>query len=168
MRQVSTTVTKVIAKPKKPLFAWFIPVVGDELHTVLKKAAMLPGVERTTNTTGPWDVPGSNRTIHLTDGSTVHEEVTAGDHPTNGAPGYFAYRVTEFTNPIRFLVKEARGQWWFTDDPGGTHVKWTYSFVARFWPAVLVLLPLVKILWSRYMAAALAETKRRAEAEVEA
>lgn len=96
-------------------------VFYNQLETVLKDAAFLPGVASTTDTTGPWDVPGSTRIVHLTDKNTVRETVTAAT-----APDYFAYEPTECSNPaIRFLVKEARGRWWFIDEGSGTQAKWT-------------------------------------------
>ena len=164
MATVSTTVTSRIAAPRRPLFAWLVPgVFFDQLGTVLRNAAGLPGVWRTTGTTGPWDVPGSYRTVHTTDRQSAREEVTAAN-----APDYFAYKVTDFTQPlIRRLVKEARGQWWFTDDGDGTRAKWTYSFEARSPWALPILVPLIKIAWHRYMRAAMDVTRRRAEREVE-
>ena len=163
MAQVSTTVVLSIAAPRKPFYAWLVPgVFYNQLETVLRDAAFLPGVASTTDTTGPWDVPGSTRIVHLTDGNTVRETVTAAT-----APDYFAYRLTEFSNPmIRFLVKEARGQWWFTDDGGGLQAKWTYIAESKSFLGVLMLLPVIKILWNRYMKAAMKVTKQRAEKEV--
>lgn len=165
MTTVSSTVESTIAAPRGPFWTWLVPgVFFNELHTVLRDAAFMPGVERTTDTTGPWDVPGSNRIIHTTDGSTVRETVTSAV-----APDYFAYRVTEFTSPlIRRLVTEARGQWWFSDAGAGTHAKWTYSFDTKAFWAVPLLFPMVKLLWSRYMKAAMNVTKERAEVEVKA
>lgn len=163
MAKVATTVTVSIAAPREAFYAWLVPgVFFDELETVLHGAAGLPGVTKTTGTTGPWDVPGSSRTIHLTDGNTAREEVTAAN-----APDYFAYVVTEFTHPlVRRLVKESRGQWWFTDDGSGTHVKWTYAFEGRSVLAMPLILPLVKILWNRLMKAGMENIKERAEKEV--
>jgi hypothetical protein len=163
MAKVATTVTSSIAVPRKPFYAWLVPgVFFDQLDTVLRDAAGLPGVAKTTGTTGPWDVPGSYRTVHTTDGFSAREEVTAVD-----APNYFAYVVTNFTQPmIRRLVKEARGQWWFTDEGSGTHAKWTYEVEGTSILAVPLLLPVIKILWNRYMKAAMKLTKERAEKEV--
>jgi Polyketide cyclase / dehydrase and lipid transport len=137
-------------------------VFYTELETVLRDAALMPGVTKTTDTTGPWDKAGSTRIVHLTDGNTVRETVTSAT-----APDYFAYRLTEFSNPmIRVLVKEARGQWWFTDEGAGLHAKWTYTAESRNPVAALLLVPFIKILWNRYMQAAMKVTKERAEAEV--
>lgn len=165
MTTVSSTVEATIHAPREPLFQWLVPgVFFDQLETVLRDAAFMPGVERTSGTTGPWDVPGSHRIVHTTDGNQVREEVTAAV-----APEYFSYRVTEFTSAlIRPLVSEARGQWWFTEANGSTHAKWTYSFDTKAIWATPLLYPMVKVLWKRYMQAAMDTTKRRAEAEVKA
>ena len=88
----------------------------NQLETVLRDEAGLPGVTRTTGTTGPWDVAGSTRIVHLSDGTTCRETVKVAT-----APDYFAYRLTEFSSRmIGRLVQEANGQWWFTDEGSGT------------------------------------------------
>ncbi|WP_437980388.1 SRPBCC family protein [Sorangium sp. So ce117] len=163
MSTVSSIVSSRIAVPRAPLFAWLVPGVFDtELHTVLRAGYGFPGAEWTSGTTGPWDVPGSYRTIHLTDGSTVREEVVAAD-----APDYFSYAVTNFTNPIlRWLVKEARGQWWFTDDGAGTKVKWLYEFEGTSALATLLLTPAIKVLYNWYMVAGVQRIKKRAQNEL--
>jgi polyketide cyclase/dehydrase/lipid transport protein len=163
MAEVATTVVSSIAAQRKPFYTWLVPgVFYSELETVLRDAAFLPGVSRTSDTTGPWDRPGSTRIVHLTDGTTVRETVTSAT-----APDYFAYRLTEFSSAmIRMLVKEARGQWWFTDNGAGLQAKWTYTAVSRNPIATLMLYPVIKILWNRYMKAAMKATRQRAEAEV--
>jgi hypothetical protein len=163
MAEVATTVTSTIAVPREPFYGWLVPgVFSDELDTVLRRTAGVPGVANTSGTTGPWDVPGSYRTVHTTDGHSVREEVTAAH-----APDYFAYVVSDFTQPlVRLLVKEARGQWWFTPGSEGTRAQWTYAFEGRAPWAMPFLLPVVKIFWNRYMRAAMRVTKERAEKEV--
>jgi hypothetical protein len=163
MAAVATTVVASIGAQRNPFYAWLIPgVFYNQLETVLRDAAFLPGVAKTTDTTGPWDKAGSTRIVHLTDGTTVRETVTSAT-----APDYFAYRLTEFSSPmIRMLVKEARGQWWFTDSGSGLQAKWTYTAESRNPLAAVLLVPVIKILWNRYMKAAMNVTKTRAEAEV--
>jgi hypothetical protein len=163
MAEVSTTVVSYIAAPRKPFYAWLVPgVFYSELETVLKDAAFMPGVTKTTDTTGPWDKAGSTRIVHLTDGNTVRETVT-----TATAPDYFAYHLTEFSNPmIRLVCKQARGQWWFTDSGSGLQAKWTYTAESTNPLAFFMLYPVIRILWHRYMQAAMNTTKTRAEAEV--
>jgi hypothetical protein len=145
------------------LYAWLIPgVFYDQLDTVLRDEAGLPGVTRTTGTTGPWDIAGSTRIVHLSDGTTCRETVK-----TATTPDYFAYRLTDFTSRmVGALVREATGQWWFTDAGGGTQAKWTYTAEARSILAMPLLFPVIRILWHRYMRAAMTRIHARAEREV--
>jgi hypothetical protein len=163
MAEVATTVVALIAAQRQPFYTWLVPgVFYDQLDTVLRDAAFMPGVAKTTDTTGPWDKPGSTRVVHLTNGSSCRETVTSAT-----APDYFAYRLSEFSNPlIRWLVKEARGQWWFTDSGSGLQAKWTYTAETKNLFGVLLVAPVIKILWNRYMKAAMKITKERAEAEL--
>ena len=151
MPSVATTVSVRIAEPREPLFARFIPV---ELPAILHAYGPVPAVAATSDQTGPWDVVGSSRTVHLADGSTASERVTACT-----TPSYFAYTVSGFTNPVRFLARAAHGQWWFDaapDDPGATDVRWTYAFEARSRAAALVLAPIVRFAWRGFMRRGLA------------
>jgi len=163
MPNVSTTVISSIAAPRKAFYAWLIPgVFYNELETVLRDEAGLPGVTRTTGTTGPWDVAGSTRIVHLSDGTTCRETVKVAT-----APDYFAYRLTEFSSRmIGMLVREANGQWWFTDDGSGTKAKWTYTAEGRSALVMPILIPVIRILWHRYMSSAMKQIKARAEKEV--
>jgi len=163
MAKVSTTVEASIAAPRSAFYAWLVPgVFSNQLETVLRDAASLPGVAKTTDTTGPWDVPGSTRIVHLTDGTRCRETVKEAT-----APDSFAYTLTEFSSPpVAALVKEAGGQWWFTDHDGGTHAKWTYTAESKSAAGIVVLTPIITILWHHYMTAALGVIKARAEAEV--
>jgi hypothetical protein len=163
MAEVATTVVSFINAQRAPFYSWLVPgVFYRELETVLRDAAFMPGVTKTTDTTGPWDTPGSSRIVHLTDGNTVRETVMNAT-----APDYFAYRLTEFSNPIiRAVCREARGQWWFTDRDNGLYAKWTYTAESKGLLGYFLLYPVIKILWHRYMQAAINRTKARAEAEV--
>jgi hypothetical protein len=159
MPSVATTVQRTIAVAREPLFARFIPV---DLPDILKRYGPVPAVVRTSGQTGPWDVVGSSRTVHLSDGSSATERVTACE-----APRHFGYTVSGFTNPVRLLAREARGQWWFeedADDAGATRVRWTYAFEARSRPAALLLAPVVKLAWRGFMRRALSELDRLARA----
>ena len=164
MAKVATTVIATIAVPRKALWTWLVPgVFYDQLDSVVRDEAGLPGCVKTTGTTGPWDVAGSTRIVHLTDETSVRETVKVAT-----APDYFAYRLTDFSGRmVRLLVREAGGQWWFTDEGSGTRVKWTYTAESRTWLAMLILFPVIRILWNRYMRSSMAVIKARAEKEVE-
>ena len=82
MSKVSTTVEAAIAAPRTAFYAWLVPgVFSNQLETVLRDAASLPGVEKTTGTTGRWDAAGSTRIVHLTDGTSCRETVQESTAP---------------------------------------------------------------------------------------
>lgn len=143
--EVSVTRRAVIPGAPDAVFAFI--AAEDVLPKVLTGYGPLPAVVSTSGNTGPWDTPGSARVIHLADGSTVREQVTHFDKP-----GYFAYRVWEFGNPIiRSLATEARGEWTFAAAPGGTQVNWTYTFTAKNGLTALPLSAIAQVLWRGYM-----------------
>ncbi len=162
MAKVATTVIATIAVPKQALWRWLVPgVFYDQLESVLRDEAGLPGVATTTGTTGPWDVAGSTRIVHLMDQTSVRETVKVAT-----APDYFAYRLTDFSGRmLRLLVREAGGQWWFIDEGSGTHVKWTYTAESRTILAMPILFPFIRVLWNRYMSTSMRIIKARAERE---
>jgi hypothetical protein len=147
---VSTTVNQRIAEPRDALFARFIPI---KLEDILKAYGPVPAVVGTSDQTGPWDVVGSSRTVRRSDGSHASERVTRCETPET-----FGYTVSGFTNPVRFLAREARGVWTFAEAPdggGGTDVTWTYTFAARSPIHAAVLAPVVRFAWRGFMARAL-------------
>jgi hypothetical protein len=163
MAKVATSVIATIVVPRDALWTWLVPgVFYDQLDSVVRDEAGLPGCTKTTGTTGPWDVAGSTRIVHLSDETYVRETVKVAT-----PPHYFAYRLTDFSSRmIRLLVREASGQWWFTDEGSGTHVKWTYTAESRTRLAMLILFPVIRILWTRYMRSSMRVIKTRAEKEI--
>jgi hypothetical protein len=144
MPNVATTVSIRIDRAREPLFDWFIPI---ELPRILTGWGPIPAVVATSDQSGPWDTPGSRRTVHLADGSLAHERVTA-----CARPAVFAYTVNGFSGPVRHAAVEGRGQWWFeAAGAGATDVRWTYTFQARSRAAALLLTPVVKIAWRGFM-----------------
>jgi len=158
MPQVSTTVSCTVNVPRSSLFNWFIPI---NLADILLGYGPLPAVVRTSNQSGTWDQPGSNRIVHLSDGNTAFEEVTDCEHPS-----YFAYRVSKFTNIIRFLAKVASGQWWFTNKGSKTDIKWQYTFDAHNILTAILLLLIVHLFWKGFMRVGIDNTKRLAEEQI--
>jgi hypothetical protein len=159
MPSVATTVSVRVAAAREPLFDWFIPI---ELPRILTGWGPVPAVVSTSDQSGPWDTPGSRRTVHLADGSTAHERVTACERPAS-----FGYTVDGFSGPVRHVAVEGRGRWAF--DPAGagaTDVHWTYASQARSRAAALLLTPVVKIAWRGFMRRALHRLAELARDEV--
>lgn len=138
----------------------FAVIVPIDLASIFDRFGPIPGVAGTRDQSGLWDHPGASRTVLLTDGSEAREQLTAFD-----APNHFAYRVGPFTGPLRHLVRQANGAWWFTaTGPTTTHIHWTYTFQGSPWATPLIRL-LLAPLWSRYAQRALANAIAQAEAE---
>jgi hypothetical protein len=57
---------------------------------------------------------------------------------------------------LKYLMTEARGQFWFEEANGGTKLKWTYIFQAKNLLAKLPLTLFVKSQWKGYMDVCLA------------
>ncbi|WOH50126.1 SRPBCC family protein [Bradyrhizobium sp. sBnM-33] len=130
-----------------PIADVFDFVAGEDvLPKILTGYGLVPAVAFTSDVSGPWDQVGSHRIVHLADGSTAEESVTHYDHAS-----YFAYRVSNPSFSLKHLMVDARGQFWFMEEKGGTRVKWTYSFAAKNRLARIPLALFVKTQWSGYM-----------------
>jgi hypothetical protein len=118
----------------------------DVLPEVLHRWGPIPGVRGTRDLTGPWDTPGSTRTVVLEDGSTAREQLLVWERPTR-----FEYRVDRFSNALGRLVDHAIGSWEFAGSERGSEFRWTYSFRARGRLSAAVLMLVVHTAWARYM-----------------
>ncbi len=156
MPRVTITLTDHVRVPVQDVFG--LVTAKDVLPKILLGYGPLPGVASTSENTGPWHVPGSFRRVHLKNGSSAREEVT--DYQP---PSYFAYRTSNFTSVLKYVVSQGRGQWWFTQEEQGTRVKWTYTFTARSRFTQPVLIVFVSLLWRGYMRGALREVRAQTE-----
>jgi hypothetical protein len=123
-----------------------VVVAEDVLPKVLHRWGPIPGVRGTAGLTGPWDTPGSSRTVLLEDGSTARETLLQWKRPSA-----FAYRVEAMTNPLGRLVDHAHGTWEFTATPGGSRFAWTYAFTPTGRIAAPLIRAFVAIAWARYL-----------------
>ncbi len=99
---------------------------SEVLPQWLEDYGPIHGVKYTVIERGPYSFVGARRKIHFDDGSSLVEELTS----MNGKADY-TYRVTEFTNVFRHLIKVAHGQCAFEKTPTGTKVTWNYSFTCK-------------------------------------
>lgn len=140
---------------------------------------ILPAVTGVTDQTGPWTVPGSRRTVHLSDGGSFREHLERHSAPepaastavaaastagaaAESAVGVFDYRVTEFTGALAHLVSAAGASWRYEPAAGGSRIRWTYEYVPlpgrRF-----IVQHLIGPIWRRYMRRSLTVCARVAE-----
>lgn len=139
-------VTREILVPG-PISEVFDFVAGEDvLPKILTGYGLVPAVASTSDVSGPWDQVGSHRIVHLADGSTAEEMVTQYNRAS-----YFAYRVSNPSFALKYLMTEARGQFWFAEEAGGTRVSWTYTFAAKNLLARIPLTLFVKTQWNGYM-----------------
>lgn len=144
----------------------FVPVALPDVFP--RSKGPVPAVRGTSGQDGRWDVVGRNRSVHLGDGSTVHEEITASE-PHGGAPpagnfATFGYRVTGFSGAIGFLAQEAHGIWRFEQvDPATTAIEWTYTFVPKGRLRSVPLRFILATFWRAYMRDGIENVGRIAE-----
>jgi hypothetical protein len=166
VRGPRATVETSAAVPLATAWETFVPVDLAEVFPNAK--GPVPAVRGTSGQQGRWDVVGRSRSVHLGDGSTVHEEITASD-PSGGAGpagnvATFSYRVSGFTGPIGALAKEAHGTWRFEQiSPRKTVIRWTYIFVPKNGLASLPLRFVLATFWRAYMRDGIANVRRIAE-----
>ena len=138
-----TLLTTVHASPEH---TFDFVVAEDVLPKVLLGYGPLPAVTSTSDRSGPWDQPGSYRTVHLADGTTSREEVTDYQRPS-----YFAYKVSNFTFALRYLATEGKGQWWIRSASEGATIRWTYTFTSRSVLTYPLLWGFAQWFWRGYM-----------------
>lgn len=154
---IAATLEVIIPARLEPTFDFV--VAENVLPKVLTGYQLLPAVVRTSDNTGPWDRPGTVRTVHLADGTTAREQVTAYE-----APRYFAYRTSDYTFALRYLATHAEGQWWFEERNNGTKVRWTYTFHPRNWFSAALLAMFVRTQWVGLMRTCIMNLQRILEA----
>lgn len=126
---------------------------------------VLPAVSGVSDQTGPWNHPGEQRTVHLSDGGSFREELVQYAPPVDDdAIGLFDYRVTTYTGILGSLVSNGSATWRFEPRPRGSVIRWTYGFRPlprrRF-----VVERLIGPIWKRYMRRSMAECLRVASGE---
>lgn len=148
------TVRTTTSVPLAAAWEAFVPVALAEVFP--KSKGPVPAVRSTSGQVGRWDVIGRSRSVNLSDGSTVREEITgsnpSGGQPATGSVATFSYRVSGFTGPIGMLAKEAHGTWRFEQvSPSRTKIEWTYTFVPKGWLAAVPLRFILATYWRAYM-----------------
>ena len=128
---------------------------------MLKGYGLLAGVERMGEKSGPWDEPGSHRTLYMTGGGDVTQTVVAADRPE-----YFAYRVTDFAPALALFSPAALSEWHFVDRGPKTELRWTYTHEMASMPAAIAFWPLIRYGWEGYMAQIIDNIRRHANAQL--
>lgn len=111
----------------------------------------IPPIKAVTGQTGDWDAIGKTRTVVLTGGGSMREQLTAYDAPTS-----FGYALSEVNGPLAALVARVDGLWAFQPLGTGTLVTWRWTIHPRS-SASALLLPVFGKLWLGYARRSLEE-----------
>ena len=144
----------MIDAPRERVFAL---AAGEDVPAIFQKHGPFPGAVRFDGAR-EWRAVGDRRTIHLSDGTHLNEELTEIDPAAR-----FVYRASGFEGPSGALIAQATGDWRFFDENGGTRVSWTYSFAPKLVFAAPPVAFIARALWPGYMRAALRRLKEAAE-----
>lgn len=135
----------------------FVPVAPEVAHDGIlasplaelfsSRSGMIPPIKETTGQDGPWATAGQTRTVVLADGGTNLETLVALDPPHD-----YRYRLTDFTGPMKGLVKSVDGRFSTVPEGTGTRVTWSWEMHATN-PVSRALLPVLGFFWRRYAAA---------------
>ena len=149
----------IAATANAPIKKAFEIIAPIDVPSIMPGYGVLPAVVSVENQTGEWDATGQTRTIRLADNTTAREEMTLYE-----APVRFGYTVNNWSGALRFLAREAKGDWHFREiAPDQTQITWNYTFAPRsLWTAWL-LLPIVQLMWRGAMKRALRECVRQTE-----
>lgn len=124
---------------------------------IVQKRGVIPGVTSVSGQTGPWSAAGQKRTLTLSDGSTVVESLLALE------PDGYRYRISDFSGPFRFIVREAHARFAVAPRGEGSVLTWTYDFTPKGSLAAAILSFLVDSQWNDFMDAALERLKEDIE-----
>ncbi len=146
---VSVAQTRAIPVAVDDAYRATLPI---ELPTLFRRwYGPIPPIKEVRDQGGEWGTVGQTRTIALTGGGTMCEELIRIDRPSS-----FAYRITDVTGALGPLVDHIDGEWTFAPLGTGTEVGWHWTLhpkSALTRPGVVLL----GKLWRGYARGALAE-----------
>jgi hypothetical protein len=117
----------------------------------------IPPIRAVLSQSGDWDAVGRTRTVVLTGGGSMREELTRVD-----PPHVFGYTLSDIRGPLSPLVSKVDGEWLFAPSGSGTTVTWRWTIHPRTRLAAPAL-PLFGWLWHGYARRALDELGRLLE-----
>jgi hypothetical protein len=137
----------------KPLAFKFISS-SEELPNWLKKSGAIPAALNAKIIKGPYNFVGAKRKVIFDGGDSAIEELMTFNPSSN-----YSYSITEFSDFLRFLTKEAYGQLWFDTIDDKTRITWEYSFSYRNIFARAFLSLFLSMVYKKFMKNSLLEAK---------
>ena len=143
-RPVLTSYSRTFPSAPDSTFDAILPTpLPDLFH---RTYGPIPPIASVDGQVGTWGTVGQQRTIHLADGGTMHEELTSVDRPSS-----FGYTITDVTGRMKPLVARVDGLWTCAADGSGTKITWQWTIT----PASAIaarLMPIFCGLWRSYAA----------------
>lgn len=109
----------------------------------------IPPIKQIRDQSGGWDAAGQTRTILMSGGGSVHEELTSVDPPRS-----FGYTLSGIKGPMAALVGRVEGTWSFAPAGTGTEVTWQWILHPKS-ALTAPALPVFGRVWKRYAATVL-------------
>ena len=107
------------------------------------RSGVIPPIRASEGQGGPWGTVGQTRTVVLADGSRNLETLTVVESPHD-----YRYALTDFTGPMRLLVRKVEGRFAFEPAGAGTRVTWSWAVHPTSAAARLVF-PVLGASWRR-------------------
>jgi hypothetical protein len=157
--QLSARAEIEIARPCEATFDF--AAANESFPRVLLPFGPLPGITGVEWLDGALEPkPGARRLIHLSDGTTIGEELLTYDRPTR-----HRYRWSNPpAGPLSWLVRSGEGDWSFAPVDGGTRIVWRYRFGLTSALAAPLAWPIV-LLFQRWMQRGLTRIRDTLEAQ---
>jgi hypothetical protein len=108
------------------------------------RSGVIPPIRRCEDQGGPWGNPGQTRTVILADGSRNVETLVGADRATRD----YRYTLTDFTGPMKLLVRKVEGRFAFDPADAGTKVTWSWT-VHPTNPLARLTLPVLGASWRK-------------------
>jgi hypothetical protein len=109
-----------------------------------RRYAAIPPIKAVRDQDGAWGRPGQTRTVMLSGGGSMREELRE-----VRPPGRFAYHLDEITGPMKALVRSVDGSWEFERAGTGVRITWSWTVHPRGRVGALAM-PLFGRMWRGY------------------
>ena len=150
-RPLDVTASRRVRVPPELAFDRVLP---EPLPSIFShRHGPIPPIREVRDQTGAWDTPGQTRTIVLSDGGRMVEELVSVDRPRS-----FGYVLSGFRGPLAPLVSRIEGRWSFVAAGADTEVTWAWTLHPRNAVTALAL-PVFAVFWRGYAAKALAQVE---------
>jgi Polyketide cyclase / dehydrase and lipid transport len=123
-------------------FDLVLPVALEQLFD--RRYGPIPAIRAVEGQRGVWGEVGQTRTVRLSGGGSMREELTAVERPHS-----FGYTLSDVTGPMKPLASHIHGLWSFAPVGTGTRITWGWTL----YPASVVaapVLPIFRRLWHGY------------------